>query len=95
MGGFRVEGLMTGSRGVGHTGKGFLVGLRAIEVALGDIGPLNAHLPYLAGGRGLVVLVQGSYLHMQHQHSILSTASSAQHSTAPVQQNTNADTATA
>lgn len=53
--------------GVAHTCKGFLISLGAVEVALGDIGALNAHLPYLARGQRLVVLVQGGYLRMQQQ----------------------------
>lgn len=50
---------------VPHTCKGFLVSLRAIEVALGDIGALDAHLSYLAGGHSFVVLVKGGHLHRQ------------------------------
>ena len=51
---------------VPHTCKGFFIGLRAVEIALGDIGALDAHLPYLARGHCLVVLVQGCYLNRQH-----------------------------
>ena len=54
---------------VPHTCKGFFIGLRAVEIALGDIGSLNAHLPYFARGHCLVVLVQGRYLYRQHIRS--------------------------
>ena len=49
-----------------HTCKGFFIGLRAIEIALGDIGALDADLPYLAWGHCLVVLVQGCNLNRHH-----------------------------
>ena len=51
---------------VPHTCKGFFIGLRAIEIALGDIGALDADLPYLARGYRLVVLVKGCHLYRRH-----------------------------
>ena len=54
------------------TCKGFLIGFGPVEVALGDIGALDAHLPDLATWHQLVLLVQNAHLQHHHHHHVLS-----------------------
>ena len=56
------------------TCEGLLICLRPVEVALGDVGPLDAHLPHLASRQGLVVLVKRSYLCIPKSIKLLSQA---------------------